>query len=231
MAFTVGLEWLHEHSIVHRDLKPENILIVGRTKRVKISDFGLSRKVLDGKGFVSSVEAGTEGWVAPEVLEQIISNIEEKYIFTFASDQFALGCLYYYVITDGKHPFGDAVSRAGNILSGRCMIDPEAVSHGCVQILIFIDLMLFKDPKARPSCSALLSCPLFWLTDRRHMFLQEMLASDIEILKEAVGIPFSDEALQFKSCLKRSTIITVSSHRLAKLFEVLKTGPFSKIKI
>ncbi|CAL8070108.1 unnamed protein product [Orchesella dallaii] len=51
---TTGLAWLHSQNIVHRDLKPENILLIINSNRVKLADFGLSRRVLDGNSFVAT---------------------------------------------------------------------------------------------------------------------------------------------------------------------------------
>ena len=60
---------------MHRDIKPQNILIsepdaFGRV-RVMISDFGLCKKLAAGRISFSrrSGAAGTEGWIAPEMLE------------------------------------------------------------------------------------------------------------------------------------------------------------------
>jgi len=76
---TVGLEWLHSQKIVHRDLKPENVLILEYVKKVKLSDFGLSRRVLDGCSFVATINVGgTPGWVAPEILEYKARGIEAQ---------------------------------------------------------------------------------------------------------------------------------------------------------
>ncbi|ODN06572.1 Serine/threonine-protein kinase/endoribonuclease IRE1 [Orchesella cincta] len=122
---TSGLDWLHKRRIVHRDLKPENILLLAQVKQVKISDFGLSRTISEERSCVSSAGFGTQGWVAPEVLAQIDSEDGKNCQFTFASDVFSLGCVFYYVITDGKHPFGSLVMRNANILKGNHTMDPN----------------------------------------------------------------------------------------------------------
>jgi len=75
---TLGLMWLHDMRILHRDLKPENILLTSVCVRVKLSDFGLSRRIVDGRSCVSTVAAGTQGWLAPEVLEQIVTGCDTE---------------------------------------------------------------------------------------------------------------------------------------------------------
>lgn len=40
-----------------------------------------------------------------------------KYFQTTSVDIFSLGCVFYYVLSNGGHPFGDTVKRQLNILS------------------------------------------------------------------------------------------------------------------
>ena len=80
--------------------------------RAMISDFGLCKKLKVGRMSFSrrSGVAGTEGWIAPEMM---LGNRST----TCSVDIFSLGCVYYFVLSDGAHPFGESFKRQANILT------------------------------------------------------------------------------------------------------------------
>ena len=69
-----GCQAIHKYNIIHGDLKPHNVLLTvaaddERGWIGKIADFGLSVKIKRGEQHVSGIQHGTEGYVAPEVLQ------------------------------------------------------------------------------------------------------------------------------------------------------------------
>lgn len=67
---------------------------------------------------------GSSGWQAPEQLLHLRQ--------TRAVDLFSLGCLLFFCVTGGKHPYGDSIERDVNIVNDRkdlFLVDtiPEAV--------------------------------------------------------------------------------------------------------
>ncbi|XP_063816976.1 serine/threonine-protein kinase/endoribonuclease IRE1 isoform X1 [Pseudophryne corroboree] len=180
-----GLAYLHSLNIVHRDLKPHNILISmpnahGKVKAM-ISDFGLCKKLAVGRHSFSrrSGVPGTEGWIAPEMLSE-----DFKENPTYTVDIFSAGCVFYYVVSQGKHPFGKSLQRQANILLGAYSLDclnlekhEDLVGHHLIK------QMIDKDPQKRPSAEAVLKHPFYWSLEKQLQFFQDV--SD-RIEKEAL---------------------------------------------
>ncbi|TKA32773.1 hypothetical protein B0A50_00998 [Salinomyces thailandicus] len=100
-----GLTYLHSKDIIHRDIKGANILVDNKGT-VKISDFGISKRVeattMMHSGPVVGKRAGPrvslQGsvfWMAPEVVRQTA--------YTKKADIWSLGCLIVEMFT-GSHP-------------------------------------------------------------------------------------------------------------------------------
>uniref|UniRef100_A0A8C7HWE1 non-specific serine/threonine protein kinase n=1 Tax=Oncorhynchus kisutch TaxID=8019 RepID=A0A8C7HWE1_ONCKI len=155
-----GLSHLHSLNIVHRDLKPRNILLsqpgpLGRV-RALISDFGLCKKIPEGRTSFSLLLLDTPG-----------NNP--------AVDVFSAGCVFYYVVSRGQHPFGDTLRRQANILTGEYFLTHflEDV-HDDVIARDLIERMINSDPESRPSTSSILKHPFFWSPDKQLQFFQDV---------------------------------------------------------
>jgi eukaryotic-like serine/threonine-protein kinase len=89
-----GLAFAHSHEIVHRDLKPANIHLLGNGQ-AKIMDFGLAR--LGGSEMTrTGMVMGTPHYMSPEQVRGERADAR--------SDVFALGCVFYELLTYRK-PF------------------------------------------------------------------------------------------------------------------------------
>uniref|UniRef100_A0A3B3UM28 non-specific serine/threonine protein kinase n=1 Tax=Poecilia latipinna TaxID=48699 RepID=A0A3B3UM28_9TELE len=171
-----GLSHLHSLNIVHRDLKPRNILLSGPNAlgevRALISDFGLCKKIPDGRSSFSlrSGIPGTEGWIAPEVLRETPGNKP-----TSAVDVFSAGCVFYYVVSRGQHPFGEALRRQINILSGEYSLSHFMDDiHDDVIAKDLIEQMISADAESRPSTACVLKHPFFWSPEKQLLFFQDV---------------------------------------------------------
>ncbi|HWS83832.1 MAG TPA: serine/threonine-protein kinase [Ktedonobacteraceae bacterium] len=95
IIFQIGqaLSYAHEHNILHGNLKPENIFFKDDGE-VLLTDFGLT-SFTDMTKLDDKSHRQTTSYLAPE---QLVGSITEK------SDQYALACLAYELIT-GCAPF------------------------------------------------------------------------------------------------------------------------------
>ncbi|KAI0682674.1 ribonuclease 2-5A-domain-containing protein [Cytidiella melzeri] len=170
-----------------------------------ISDFGLCKKLeVDQTSFYptahGAMAAGTVGWRAPEILRGDVtidgSGGEDSQSFrgsaygsdvgtptgrltrlTKSVDVFALGCLFYYVLTNGGHPFGDRYERDVNILkNAKCLDGLERFGEEGSDAVDLITKMLDPEASRRPDTSTCLLHPYFWDPGKRLGFLQD--ASD-----------------------------------------------------
>ncbi|RZC75077.1 hypothetical protein C5167_050553 [Papaver somniferum] len=160
-----GLAHLHDLGIIHRDLKPQNVLILKqRSLRAKLSDMGISKRL---NGDMSSLGhhatgSGSSGWQAPE---QLLHGRQTR-----AVDLFSLGCVLFFCITGGKHPFGDRLERDINIVRNR--VDLFMVEH-IPEAVDLLSRLLDSDPEVRPKALDVLNHPFFWISETRLAFLRD----------------------------------------------------------
>ncbi|CAK9178299.1 unnamed protein product [Ilex paraguariensis] len=163
-----GLAHLHELGIIHRDLKPQNVLVIKeRFICAKLSDMGISKRLAEDMSSLTkhATGFGSSGWQAPEQL------LHERQ--TRAVDLFSLGCLLFFCITGGKHPFGGSLERDVNIVKNHKDLflienNPEAMD--------LISRLLDPKPDLRPKAEEVLPHPFFWNSEMRLSFLRD--ASD-----------------------------------------------------
>jgi serine/threonine-protein kinase/endoribonuclease IRE1 len=175
--------------------------------RCLISDFGLCKKLEpDHSTFQaqSTMAAGTSGWRAPEVLRGVenqrkglrdpsslasdpstnVSASDQR--ITRAVDIFSMGCLFYYVLTDGEHPFGSlSYLRDGRIMDNQSDLSAlDCSTNDGVEARDLISRMISPNPDDRysilviysnysPNAVKVLEHPYFWDEKRRTDFILE----------------------------------------------------------
>jgi len=164
---TRGLAHLHDLKIIHRDIKPGNLLIFvppdePEKPQMKLADFNISKmlkKELSGEITSPTNPSGSRGWMAPEVYE---SNR-----FDFKGDVWALGLIFGYSLSEGKHPFGDdpdfritRIKRNEPMLLVKTDLKKVYRNSGAFEL---IKSMLMTESKDRPSVTDVLKDPLILL--------------------------------------------------------------------
>lgn len=170
--------------------------------RLLISDFGLCKKLEgDQNSFraTTAFAAGTSGWRAPELLvdddpllksmntalhpatadmtnnsEPLVVDPQTNRRATRAIDIFSLGCVFYYCLTQGSHPFDKdgKFMREANIVKGLYNLDALTILGDYqYEAKILVGQMLSHNPKERPDAATILTHPFFWGAEDRLEFL------------------------------------------------------------
>ncbi|KAJ5573661.1 Protein kinase byr2 [Penicillium hispanicum] len=155
-----GLSYLHSQDIIHRDIKGANILVDNKGG-VKISDFGISKRVEASTLLGSRASSGGGGhihrpslqgsvyWMAPEVVRQTAH--------TKKADIWSLGCLVVEMFI-GAHPFPDCSQLQAIFAIGSNQARPPAPEHVSQEAVEFLDMTFQVDYEQRPSADELLKC-------------------------------------------------------------------------
>ena len=178
----IGLAFLHSRDIIHRDIKGANIL-VNTQGQVKISDFGISKRVQDSKTLLSTEDGaggassnggkgipgrggfanhrvslqGSVFWMAPEVVKQTA--------YTRKADIWSLGCLVVEMLT-GQHPHPNctqlqAIFKIGMKGVGGTMNDPspDVPAKASRDAKEFLKSTFRIEHEERPEAQTLLQMP------------------------------------------------------------------------
>lgn len=169
----LGVAHCHKQKIANRNLKPESLLLkAGSDTEVKISDFGYAKTVT----FPNSLrtQCGTEGYVAPEILEH-------RPTYDVACDIWSIGVVIYIVL-GGYRPFrgeGDEVMK--QIRYGEYKFHKRYWSHVSAEAKDLITEMLTVDPEKRITAEAALNSD--WIKAQESALQNNDLSENHEKLK------------------------------------------------
>lgn len=89
-----AVHFMHVRGVAHRDLKPENVVVDLRAVRLFIIDYDLAMCV-DGRSEMACGFVGTDGFVAPEVVDD---DGGARYYSPIAADLWATGNLLGFLL-------------------------------------------------------------------------------------------------------------------------------------
>ena len=98
-----ALNFAHTKGYVHRDIKPSNLLVMGpvHRPRVKLSDFGLAKSMVNSTVFANMTRqgdvGGSVGFLSPEHIRQF-GEVREP------ADIYCAGVTLFYLLTE-KYPY------------------------------------------------------------------------------------------------------------------------------
>ena len=187
-------------------------------------------------GATTAHAAGTSGWRAPELLvdedsaskpvfpsqpppqptteaSSTNSSSETAVIdpltnrrATRAIDVFSLGCVFYYILSRGEHPFGTRWHREFNIINNNPDLSHLALlglaEHEAKDL---ISSMINHNPRKRPDATKVLVHPFFWSPEKQLTFLLDVSDRfEVEKDKEKVTGPEGSYKSPFIPLLERN---------------------------
>ena len=141
-----AMSHLEMNNLIHRDLAARTCL-VGRRMIVKVSDFGLTRFVIDDEYTSSFGSKFPIKWAAPEVLNYTK--------FSSKSDVWAFGILMWEVFSGGKTPYRGMgnVEVVESVVNGHRLERPSRCPHDVFGIM---RRTWEINPESRPAFSDLM---------------------------------------------------------------------------
>ncbi|KAM7389484.1 hypothetical protein PAMP_023460 [Pampus punctatissimus] len=141
-----GMAYLESSNFIHRDLAARNCL-VSKNNEVKVSDFGMTRFVLDDQYTSSLCSKFPVKWSAPEVI---------KYCkFSSKSDVWSFGVLMWEVYNEGRLPYENRSNTevVESLNAGLRLLKPRLAPEA---VYLLMEWSWKEKPEDRPSFALLL---------------------------------------------------------------------------
>jgi len=189
----LALSYLHNNNVVHRDLKLENWLYESKKDdaKLKLIDFGFSKKVASMEDTKMTSVVGTSYYIAPEVLE---------HNYTSACDLWSLGVITYMLLS-GAPPFGgeDDGEIMDNVRTGEYTMHQPVWQKVSADAKDFINSLLVMDVDDRMAAKDAL----------KHRWITK---AESEHPKVPLDIKVCENMVRFRSMksMKRMVVSTIA---------------------
>uniref|UniRef100_A0A671Z231 Tyrosine-protein kinase n=1 Tax=Sparus aurata TaxID=8175 RepID=A0A671Z231_SPAAU len=141
-----GMAYLESSNFIHRDLAARNCL-VSENNEVKVSDFGMTRFVLDDQYTSSLCSKFPVKWSAPEVIKFCK--------FSSKSDVWSFGVLMWEVYNEGRLPYENRSNAevVESLNSGLRLLKPRLAPDA---VYLLMEWCWKEKPEDRPTFALLL---------------------------------------------------------------------------
>uniref|UniRef100_A0A7N0VE53 non-specific serine/threonine protein kinase n=1 Tax=Kalanchoe fedtschenkoi TaxID=63787 RepID=A0A7N0VE53_KALFE len=205
-----GVDWCHRNRIVHRDLKLENLLL-DRHNNVKITDFGLSNVMRDGRFLKES--CGSRDYAAPEIISGTPYAGPEV-------DVWSCGVILYTLLCGAFPFFGENPTIIDMKIKKGVYKCPSHMSPGAMDL---ISRILVVDPIARITMPEIRQHPWF----QQHLLpsaspLSSSLPPSVNLIDEATVQKVVDLGFKAKTVIE-SLQASVQNKATVSYFLLLDT--------
>lgn len=141
-----GMAYLESSNFIHRDLAARNCL-VSKNNEVKVSDFGMTRFVLDDQYTSSQCSKFPVKWSAPEVIRFCK--------FSSKSDIWSFGVIMWEIYNEGRLPYENRTNTevVESLNSGLRLLKPRLATDA---IYMLMEWCWKEKPDDRPSFAKVL---------------------------------------------------------------------------
>lgn len=149
LQISSGLLYLHNQNIVHANITPANVYFLENT--IKIGGLDLSQITDEcGTFAVDNFHPGADCFLAPEIIAWICESEENlnspvyghrSSRLTNKIDVFAAGCVFFFVLTKGYHPFGTSHLTISNNIMNSKQVNKKGISPSIFKVFTFLKLL------------------------------------------------------------------------------------------
>jgi serine/threonine-protein kinase/endoribonuclease IRE1 len=228
LQLIVNLKALHDKGYIHSDINPKSIKISipdsnGKREAIIAGDFG--DKKIQYRANTSSSNTEYRCWISPEALQSLKDG--NNFEATKENDIFSLGCVIYFVLTRGKHPF--SLNEESLLQNNYNLSELKDEKN---QIFVhLIERMIQNEKSERPSIEIVLKHPMFWKPEKVLQFYTDIKNLFHAKNEKVMETPkFKNIQSKVKLDMKNKKSLVFGKNWLNKFCPVLKKYEENKIK-
>jgi serine/threonine-protein kinase/endoribonuclease IRE1 len=193
-----SLQTLHSGNLSCGHINPKSFQVSipdfnGKIKVIIEGKFEV--KTIQNKAITSSMNTEYRCWISPEALQSLENG--HNFEVTKENDVFSMGCVIYFVLTRGEHPFA---FNEKNIMKNNFNLSGIKGDENQIYVDL-IESMINNKKAERPSIEVVLKHPMFWKPEKVLQFytdIKNLFHAENEKVMETPGFRNIQEEVKTK---------------------------------